>query len=165
MKKFKVRKSGVHGRGVFCTEKISREETVMEYLGEKVSIKEGDRRAEVQMKKASKGKVGAVFLFELNTRYYLDGNIPGNPAKYINHSCDPNCRFENDRGHIYVISQKSLKPEDELTVDYGFDAEIYEDHPCRCGSENCVGYIVQRRQWRKLKSLIEKAKVKAKAEA
>ena len=151
-----VKGSDVHGRGVFVKERIPRGVRVLEYLGEKVSKKEADARSDEQMAKAQKGSCGAVYLFELNSRYYLDGNISGNPAKYINHSCSSNCRFELDKGRVWVISKKTLLPGDELSIDYGFDVEVHEDHPCLCGSDNCVGFIVAYDQRRKLQRLRKK---------
>ena len=70
-----------------------------------------------------------------------------------NHSCDPNCEtwIEDDRVYVYAI--RDIELGEELTFDYGFGVDTWEDHPCRCGSENCVGYIVRQEEWEDLERL------------
>ena len=60
------------------------------------------------------------------------------------------------RGRIWIYSLRKIKAGDELTYNYGFDADTWDDHPCRCGSANCVGYIVERKQWPKLLRILQK---------
>jgi SET domain-containing protein len=92
----------------------------------------------------------AIYLFTLNERYVLDGDTKTNTAKYINHSCDPNCEVDIIKGKIWIIAIKDIKKGDELSYDYGFgyDAD-FRQFPCKCGSKNCCGYIVRDDQrWR-----------------
>jgi SET domain-containing protein len=70
-------------------------------------------------------------------------------SRFINHSCDPNCRAEHDRGHIWIIAVGDIRPGEEITYDYGFSLADWADNPCRCGSANCAGFIVsQGQRWR-----------------
>ncbi|MFT4310896.1 MAG: SET domain-containing protein-lysine N-methyltransferase, partial [Candidatus Woesearchaeota archaeon] len=73
--------------------------------------------------------------------------------KYINHSCSPNCESINMNGHIWICARKSIKKGDELSYDYGYDHENHKEHPCKCGSKNCIGYIVARKHWKKVRNV------------
>ena len=104
-----------------------------------------------------KGTIGAVYIFTLNERYDINGKVSWNLAKYINHSCDPNCETDIIRGKIWINAIKDIKKGEELTYDYGYDMHYFEDHPCRCNSKNCVGFIVRSNlRWRLKKKLAKK---------
>ncbi|RME90136.1 MAG: SET domain-containing protein-lysine N-methyltransferase, partial [Candidatus Hydrogenedentota bacterium] len=123
-----------------------------EYIGEKISHEESERRSELQEKKAKKTGEGSVYIFNLNSKWDLDGNIPENLAKYINHSCSPNAEaIMTSDYRIYIVAKKKIKKGEEITFDYGFSIDNYQKHPCHCGSKNCVGYIVSARDKRKLR--------------
>ena len=105
---WKVKKSKVHGTGVFATENIKKGTRIIEYIGEKVSKKEGDLRSEKRIKRYLNSKVtGSVYIFELNKKYDIDGSPRYNKARYINHSCAPNCEVEIINGHIWIKSIKN----------------------------------------------------------
>ena len=142
-----VRGSEIHGRGVYATTFIPKDERIIEYLGEIVDKKESDRRGVNQHQKSLKTGDAAVYIFTLNKNYDLDGNVPWNIARLINHSCDPNCEAWITGKRIFIHALRDIHPGEELTFDYGFDIDSYEEHPCLCGRENCVGYIVSRDQW------------------
>ena len=92
---WKVKKSKVHGTGVFAIENIKKGTLIIEYVGEKVTKKEGDIRSEKRINKYLNSKTpGSVYIFELNKRYDIDGSPRYNKARYINHSCSPNCEVE-----------------------------------------------------------------------
>lgn len=149
------RRSTIHNAGVFALRDIAKGERIIEYVGERITKAESDRRATAQLEKSKmKKSAGAVYIFEINKRYDLDGDVPYNLAKYINHSCEPNAKSENDRGHIWILAKRAIAKGEEITYDYGYDIDNYRDHPCRCGSAHCVGYIVRRSQWKKLKTLL-----------
>jgi len=74
----------------------------------------------------------------------------------INHSCDPNCEVEIIRGHIWITAIKDIKKGEELGYDYGYDYDDFKDHPCKCGSKNCIGYIVAEEHWPKVKRALAK---------
>ena len=145
------KKSSLHGSGLFAVSNIKKGDQVIQYIGDKVTKKEGDRRADIQLKKAEKNKKnGMVYVFELNKRYDIDGGVLRNHARFINHSCDPNCEVEGKGLKLWISSIKDINKNEELTYDYGFSFdENYKDFPCRCGSKNCCGYIVREgSRWR-----------------
>jgi len=146
-----VRTSGIHGRGVFAVKQIPAETYIIEYVGEKITKAESDIRGWEQMDIARETGDAAVYIFTLNKRYDIDGNVPENAARLINHSCDPNCEAFIVRGHIWIVSLREIEEDEELSFNYGFDLENYEDHPCRCGSTNCIGYIAGSDYWVELK--------------
>lgn len=104
----------------------------MEYIGERISKQESLRRCEVNNE----------YIFALDDRFDLDGDIPENPARYLNHSCAPNCDAELRQGRIWIVARRDVRAGEELTFNYGFDLIDYREHPCRCGAPDCVGYIV-----------------------
>ena len=149
--------SKVHGAGLFAKTNIPKKTKVIEYIGAKVTKKEGDRRADQQIAKFSKNKKnGMVYVFELNSRYDIDGSYMYNTARYINHSCDPNCEVEIINNKIWIISIKDITKGQELSYNYGYPYDTdYKEHKCKCGSLNCIGYILRKSDWRK----IEKKKI------
>tara|TARA_B100001564_G_C20453173_1_gene584395 strand:+ start:289 stop:795 length:507 start_codon:yes stop_codon:yes gene_type:complete len=156
---WKVKKSKIHGAGIFATEDISKNTRIIEYQGEKVTKSEGDRRSELRIKKyLNSNKAGSVYIFELNSRYDIDGYKKYNKAMYINHSCSPNCEVDIIRGKIWISSIKKIKKGDELSYDYGyeFDKDDYKDHICKCGSKKCIGYIISSQDLQKYKKHIRK---------
>jgi SET domain-containing protein len=152
------KKSSLHGSGLFASANIKKGEQVIEYIGDKVTKKEGDKRAEKQIKKAQKNNNnGMVYIFELNKKYDIDGGVTRNNARFINHSCDPNCEVEIIDNHIWISSIKRIKKDGELTYNYGypFDSD-FDEHICKCGSKKCVGYILSYDDWPKLKRILKK---------
>jgi uncharacterized protein len=151
-----VRSSSIHNRGIFAKCDIPFDEPIIEYLGEKVTKAESTRRGEALIEKAKKTGEAAVYIFTLNQRYDIDGAKGYNPARYLNHSCAPNCEAYIIRGRIWIYSLREIKAGEELTYNYSFDVDTWEDHPCRCGADRCVGYIVEEKQWPKLLRRLEK---------
>ena len=137
-----VRGSIIHGRGVYAVKSIPKEEYVIEYVGNRINKKESEKRALAQMEVAEKTGAAAVYIFNLTKKWDLDGSVEWNPARLINHSCEPNCEAIQDRKRIYIQALRDIETDEEITFDYGFDVESYKDHPCLCGSAKCVGYIV-----------------------
>src|SRR5690606_27581342 len=90
-KPYIILKSSIHNKGVFASRDIKKGEQIIEYIGEKITKKESDKRADEQYTRGESGQEGHVYIFELNKRHDIDGNVDWNDAKYINHSCDPNC--------------------------------------------------------------------------
>jgi uncharacterized protein len=149
-----IRSSKIHGKGVFARKDIPKGIKIIEYVGKIVSRKEGDRIAEEQYAKSKKkGSCGAVYIFELNKKQDVDGDVSWNTAKYINHSCEPNCRYKRIDNHIWIVSIRDIKKGEELSYDYGYDLEEYKNHPCKCNSKNCLGYIIGKRYWKKFERL------------
>ncbi|MDB3872844.1 SET domain-containing protein-lysine N-methyltransferase [Pelagibacteraceae bacterium] len=143
MQKYFRKKSGINNLGLFAKGDINKGEKVIEYKGKKFTHKQVEENDRYDNSKA-------IYLFTLNERYVLDGDTKTNTAKYINHSCDPNCEVDIIKGKIWIIAIKDIKKGDELSYDYGFgyDAD-FRQFPCKCGSKNCCGYIVRDDQrWR-----------------
>jgi SET domain-containing protein len=151
---FTVRQSSIHNRGVFAARDIRKGERIVEYAGERITKAESRRRALAQLDVASRTGNGAVYLFALNKKFDLDGSMEWNVARLINHSCHPNCEAVIIRGRIWIIACRKIKKGAELSFDYGFDLDSWEDHPCRCGTPECPGYIVAGRFRSKLRRLI-----------
>ena len=150
-----VRNSEIHGRGVYAAADIANETQVIEYIGEYVDKDESEKRAWDQAAVAEETGDAAVYIFTLDKKWDIDGDVPWNDARLINHSCEPNCEAWIEGDQIFIYSLRDIKNGEELTFDYGFDIECYEDHPCLCGSAGCVGYIVSREQWPQLKQKLE----------
>ena len=146
----------MHGTGIFATQDISKGNKVIEYIGEKIKKSEGDKRSERRINRYLNSKsTGSVYIFELNSKFDIDGSPRYNKARYINHSCNPNCEVDIKKGRIWISSIKNIKAGEELTYDYGyeFDKDDYKDHKCKCGSKNCIGYIISSDQRYKLRRL------------
>jgi SET domain-containing protein len=139
-----VRGSVIHGQGVYCIEPIEKEQYFIEYVGNRVSKEESEKRALKQFEEHEKSGAAAVYIFNLTKKWDLDGNVEWNPARLINHSCNPNSEAIQDGKRIFIQALRDIGVDEEITFDYGFDVDCYEDHPCRCGSSNCIGYIVGR---------------------
>jgi hypothetical protein len=127
-----IRRSRIHGTGGYAKTDISAGTNVIEYVGEKIPKDESNRRCQE----------GNRYIFSLDDEWDLDGNVPWNPARFLNHSCAPNCETIDDGGRIWIVALRDIQAGEELTFNYGFDLDDYRDHPCRCGAQNCVGYIV-----------------------
>ena len=158
---WKVKKSKIHATGVFATEIIKKNTSIIEYIGEKILKSEGDKRSERRINKYLNSKsTGSVYIFELNKKYDIDGAKSFNKARFINHSCNPNCEVDIIRGRIWISSIKQIQKGEELTYDYGyeFDKDDYKDHICKCGSKNCIGYIISSDDWPKYKKYLKQKK-------
>lgn len=116
-----VVKKSKTGLGLFTLEPIKRKEFIIEYYGPILTCREANER-------------GGKYLFETNKDRFIDGSIRENIARYINHSCEPNCEIEIYRGRIYVFSKRSIEPSEELNYDY--EEEYFNEHikpfGCRC---------------------------------
>ncbi|MDR2845529.1 MAG: SET domain-containing protein-lysine N-methyltransferase [Puniceicoccales bacterium] len=152
----RLRRSAIHGTGVFATRAIAAGERIIEYKGERVTKAESRKRGLASQ--ARTDGTGRVYIFELNKRYDLDGDVPDNPAKYINHSCDENCEATLERGRIWIYAKRDIAPAQELTFDYGYALEHFMEHPCRCGAPHCVGYIVHRMSRLKLRQMLARSR-------
>jgi SET domain-containing protein len=149
-----VQGSRIHGRGVYATRAIAAGTKIIEYVGERIDKKESERRAWAQHAKACEHGDAAVYIFTLTDKWDIDGDVPWNTARLINHSCEPNCEAWIEGRRIFIHALRDIAAGEELTFDYAFDVECYEDHPCLCGRSACVGYIVSREQWPQLKAIL-----------
>jgi uncharacterized protein len=146
-----IRRSRIHGRGLFARRLIRKGTRLIEYLGEKIDKAESNRRG-LELFEKSKATGGAsVYIFELDDHVDLDGNFEWNHARLCNHSCEPNCEVVNEDNRLYLYALREIARGEELSFDYGYDIEHFLDHPCRCGSKECAGYIVRKDQRNKLR--------------
>ncbi|MBS3072380.1 SET domain-containing protein-lysine N-methyltransferase [Candidatus Pacearchaeota archaeon] len=155
----KFRRSKIHSTGGFAAKDIPKGTKIIEYIGKKITKKQADKIADKEMARHKRDKNnGAVYIFELNKKYDIDGNVSWNPARLINHSCSPNAETEIKKERIWIIATKKIKKGEEITYDYGYDIDDWDNHPCKCGSKNCVGYIVSQDQWKKLRKRLQNPK-------
>ncbi len=146
-----VKKSSIHSTGVFAYMDIFKDTNIIQYVGDKITKKESERRSEIIISKHKDNvEHGAVYIFELNKRYDIDGHVESNTARFINHSCNPNCEAVNIDGEIWIVAMKDIDEGEELTYNYGYGFENYESHVCACLSDNCIGYILADKHWPKL---------------
>lgn len=127
-----IKNSAIHGQGCFAGRPITAGTRVVEYVGEKIGKAESLRRCQA----------GNEYIFALDERHDLDGSVEQNIARFINHSCSPNCEAVPEGEKIWIISLSNIAPGEELTFNYGYDLADYREHPCNCGSIGCSGYIV-----------------------
>lgn len=154
----KIKNSKIHGVGIFAAKNIPKKTKIIEYVGDKVTKKEGERRAEKQLEKSrGHSSGGGVYVFELDKKYDVDGSVKYNTARFINHSCDPNCITDVRNGKIWIKALKNIKKGAELSYDYGYDMDSFEAHPCFCGTKKCVGYIVDEKYRKRVKKKLAKA--------
>ena len=138
-----VRASPLHGLGVFATRRISKGTRVIEYLGERVSHAEADRRYEDK-----DANDAHTFLFIVDARIVIDAGVDGNAARFVNHACDPNCESVIEERRVFIEAVRAIEPGEELTYDYQIQREM-DDPPdvdaifaCRCGSAQCRGSML-----------------------
>jgi hypothetical protein len=138
-----VRRSGVHGLGVFAAKSIPKGTRIIEYVGERVSHDEADRRYEEKDANDSH-----TFLFIVDSKTVIDAGTDGNDARFFNHSCDPNCESTVEKKRVFIEAIRDIEPGTELTYDYqiyreeGDPENIDEVFACRCGFANCRGTML-----------------------
>ena len=147
--------SKIHGMGGFARKKMRKGERIIEYVGEQVSKKESARRCIEEDNR---------YIFQINRKWDIDGDVDWNPARWINHSCDPNAETDIIDDRVYISALRKIEPGEEITYNYNFDLEEYEGYPCNCGKRRCVGYILDEAYWDKLKRIEIKKKAKAESE-
>ena len=144
---FRVGSSAIQGKGAFATRDIRKGERIGEYTGERISWEEADARYDDE----SQGR-HHTFLFEVDDETVIDAAVGGNAAKYINHSCDPNCEATIEHGHVFIDALKKIKKGEELFYDYSYvldephTAAVKKRYPCWCGAKNCRGTILAKKR-------------------
>jgi len=135
-----VSPSRIAGQGLFAAQDILQGTRIIAYIGEKISAYESVRRC----------AAGNAYIFHLNYRSAIDGQTFNNTARYINHSCDPNCAVEKTAGTLWIVAIRDITAGEELSFNYGYEITHYRDNPCTCGAEQCCGYILARQYWGRL---------------
>lgn len=146
-----VRASGIHGNGVFASRKIPAGQRIVEYRGERIDWETALQRAEEK-----DGPLGHTFLFSLADGRVIDGGRRGNAARYINHSCEPNCEaMEHEDGRVYIYALRDIRRGEELSYNYALiydgrhTAAIKRAFACRCGAPGCSGIMLAPRRRRR----------------
>lgn len=143
VRKIVVRQSGVHGKGVFAATRIAAGARVIEYKGERISWKEALRRHP-----HNPDEPNHTFYFALDGGGVIDGKVDGNSARWINHSCAPNCEAEEIDGHVYIHALRDIEQDEELFYDYGLvidakqTSKLKREYECRCGARKCRGTML-----------------------
>lgn len=139
----RVRNSRIHGKGVFATRRIRKGTRIIEYVGERLSHEEADRRYEDHDVNDNH-----TFLFIVDKKTVIDAGVGGNESRFINHSCDGNCESVIENGRVYIEAVRTIQPGEELCYDYeiGRDPDdppnVDEIFACRCGSPKCRGTML-----------------------
>jgi len=142
-RRIQVRRSGVHGKGVFALAPIARGETVIEYVGEIITWREALRRHPHDPQDPDH-----TFYFHIDDKRVIDANVGGNAARWINHACQPNCEADEQDGRIFIKARRALKPGEELFYDYGlviderYTPKLKKQFECRCGTRKCRGTML-----------------------
>ncbi len=144
-----VRRSPIHGKGVYAATDLPANVDLIQYKGRLITQRQADRDY------GDGADTGHTFLFTLNDKYIVDANVGGNAARWINHSCKPNCRAyieEVDGGkkdRVMIETLRKIRAGEELTYDYGItldvphDAKMKQIWACRCGAKNCIGTMLR----------------------
>jgi hypothetical protein len=140
---FVLKQSSIQGRGAFATRTIRKGTCIVEYAGEVITSDEADRRYDDDTMSRHH-----TFLFAIDAERSIDGNSRGNEARFINHSCEPNCEAVAYEGRIYIHALCTIEPGEELTYDYRYaragtsEREARRLYPCHCGAPRCRGTIL-----------------------
>jgi SET domain-containing protein len=142
-RKIQARTSAIHGRGVFALQPIKKDERVIEYKGELISWREAlDRHPHDPL------QPNHTFYFHVDDLCVIDGRVNGNSAKWINHSCEPNCESDTQGDRIFIKALRAIKTGEELNYDYGltiderYTAKLKKEFACYCGSVQCRGTML-----------------------
>ncbi|MFY7857709.1 MAG: SET domain-containing protein [Rubrivivax sp.] len=137
-RRIQVRRSGVHGKGVFALRPIAAGEPVIEYTGERITWKEALRRHPHDPKDPNH-----TFYFHIDDGHVIDALYGGNAARWINHACEPNCEADEQDGRVFIKALRPIAPGEELFYDYGlvidekYTPKLKKEYECRCGSPRC----------------------------
>ena len=142
-RRIQVRRSGVHGKGVFALADIPRGTRIIEYVGEIIAWDEAQRRHPHDPQDPNH-----TFYFHIDEHHVIDALHGGNASRWINHSCEPNCKADEVDGRIFITARRAIRTGEELNYDYGLvidellTPELKADYPCRCGSRKCRGTLL-----------------------
>lgn len=142
-RRIQVRRSGVHGKGVFALVDIPRGTRIIEYVGEIISWDEAQRRHPHDPEDPNH-----TFYFHIDEDRVIDALHGGNASRWINHSCAPNCVADEQDGRIFIRARRAIRAGEELNYDYGLvideplTDELKAEFACRCGSRKCRGTLL-----------------------
>ncbi|MGJ7613082.1 MULTISPECIES: SET domain-containing protein [unclassified Variovorax] len=142
-RRIQMRRSDVHGNGVFAVQDLAEGETLIEYKGEVINWKEALRRHP-----HDPAQPNHTFYFHIDDGRVIDGNVKGNDARWINHSCEPNCEADEVEGRVHIKALRNIAAGEELNYDYGlvidepYTPKLLSEFPCWCGTEACRGTLL-----------------------
>jgi len=142
-RRIQVRRSGVHGKGVFALAALQRDEVIIEYKGQVIDWPEALRRHP-----HDPSQPNHTFYFHIDDERVIDANVGGNAARWINHACQPNCEADEADGRIFIKALRAIKPGEELFYDYGlviderYTPKLKKQFECRCGTKKCRGTML-----------------------
>jgi SET domain-containing protein len=142
-----VRNSPIHGRGVFAAGAIAKGARIIEYTGERMSHAKADRLYGDLHDGSSH-----TMLFAATDKVVIDATKRGGPARWINHSCAPNCEANEEDGRVFIDAIRSIKPGEELSYDYNLVLEerhtpkLKREHACHCGVRKCRGTLLGKKR-------------------
>jgi uncharacterized protein len=142
-RRIQVRRSGVHGKGVYAMVDLAKGEVLIEYTGERINWDEALARHPHDPKDPHH-----TFYFSLEGGDCLDALYGGNSSRWINHSCNPNCEADEQDGRVFIKAKKNIKAGTELNYDYGLTIDepytkaLKANYPCWCGAKNCRGTLL-----------------------
>lgn len=142
-RKIVVKRSGVHGKGVFAARAIKKGERIIEYTGERITWPEALSRHP-----HDPSDPNHTFYFHLTDEVVIDAKHGGNSARWINHACSPNCEADEVDERVYITALRNIKPGEELFYDYGliidatYTAKLKKEYECRCGTKACRGTML-----------------------
>ena len=146
-RRIQVRRSGVHGKGVFAVALIRNDDVIVEYKGEVIDWPEALRRHPHDPEQPNH-----TFYFHVDDERVIDANVGGNSARWINHACEPNCEADEVDGRIFIKALRDIAPGEELFYDYGLivgerhTAKLKKEFECRCGTPACRGTMLARKK-------------------
>ena len=144
---FEIRSSPIQGLGAFATRKIPAGTRLIEYVGERITSAESEVRYP-----DTPGERHHTFLFAIDDDIVVDAAVDGNDARFINHSCDPNCDAIIEDKRIWITTVRDIAPGEELAYDYKYVLEerhtprLKRRFPCHCGSTTCRGTILAKKR-------------------
>lgn len=142
-RRIQIRRSGVHGKGVFALQDLAEGETLIEYVGEVISWPEALRRHP-----HDPAQPNHTFYFHIDDGQVIDAQVGGNASRWINHSCQPSCEADEDGGRVFIKALRNIAAGEELSYDYGltidakYTPKLLADYPCWCGAGNCRGTLL-----------------------
>ncbi len=142
-RRIQVRRSGVHGKGVFALQPLARGERVIEYKGQVITWPEALRRHP-----HDPSDPNHTFFFHIDDAHVIDAGVGGNAARWINHACAPNCEADEENGRVFIRALRKIRPGEELFYDYGltiderYTPKLKREYACRCGARTCRGTML-----------------------
>jgi SET domain-containing protein len=145
--RIQVRRSGIHGKGVFALRPIDEGERILEYTGSVITWKQAKK-----LPPHNPDDPNHTFFFHIDDKHVINGLDGGNAAKWINHACGPNCEADEDDGRVFITALRAIAPGEELNYDYGLildgkhTKKVKKEFACRCGTRKCRGTMLAKKR-------------------